>query len=68
MSNHAMGSTQENLECAIVGETHDADVLYAEAAKTANAEGFTDAGHWLETVQQADKLHKKRFEKARSEL
>jgi rubrerythrin len=68
VSNQPMGSTQENLQCAIVAETHDADVLYAEAAKTAKSEGFEDASRWFETVQQADKLHKRRFEKARGEL
>jgi rubrerythrin len=51
-----------------VGEGHDADVLYAEATKIADKEKFEDAGSWFATVQQADKLHKKRFEKALKEM
>eukprot|EP00802_Teleaulax_amphioxeia_P032110 Tamp_35861.p2 GENE.Tamp_35861~~Tamp_35861.p2 ORF type:complete len:165 (+),score=54.08 Tamp_35861:56-496(+) len=68
VSNQPMGSTKENLNCAIVGETHDADVLNAEAAKTAKAEGLEDAAYWFETVQGADTQHKNRFAKALKEV
>ena len=49
-----------------MGEGHDADVLYAEATKIADKEKFEDAGSWFATVQQADKVHKKRFTRSGS--
>jgi len=49
-------------------QTHDADVLNAEAAKTAKAEGLEDAAYWFETVQGADTQHKNRFAKALKEV
>ena len=67
VSNAPMGSTRENLDCAIVGEAQDAG-LNESAAQTAASEGLDVAADWFETVQKADAKHKARFEKTLANL
>ena len=57
-----IGSTAENLESAIAGETHEYTDMYPGMAKSAREEGFGEIADWLETLAKAEKSHAGRFE------
>ncbi len=63
-----IGSTEENLRAAIVGETHEFTDMYPEMAKTARDEGFDDIADWFETLAKAEKSHAGRFQRALSDI
>ena len=56
-----VGSTEENLRSAIVGETYEYTEMYPGFSKTARDEGFEEIAEWLETLARAEKSHAGRF-------
>jgi rubrerythrin len=56
-----VGSTEENLRSAIVGETYEYTEMYPGFAKVARDEGFDEIAEWLETLARAEKSHAGRF-------
>jgi rubrerythrin len=56
-----VGSTEDNLRSAIVGETYDYTELYPGFAKTAREEGFAEVAEWLETLARAERSQAGRF-------
>ncbi len=58
-----IGSTEDNLQSAIAGETHEYTDMYPGMAKTARQEGFADIADWFETLAKAEKSHAGRFTK-----
>ncbi len=62
------GSTENNLEAAIAGETYEYTDMYPGMAKTAREEGFSDVADWFEVLAKAEKSHAGRFQKARDGL
>ena len=56
-----VGSTEENLRSAIVGETYEYTEMYPGFARTARDEGFIEVAEWLETLARAEKSHAVRF-------
>ncbi len=58
-----IGSTEENLKAAIVGETHEYTDMYPGMAKTARDEGHDEIADWFETLAKAEKSHAGKFQK-----
>lgn len=56
-----LGNTEENLESAVAGEQEEANVLYANAEKTALAEGFDEIADTFHHVIKSEQHHAKRF-------
>ena len=56
-----VGSTEQNLRSAIVGETYEYTEMYPGFARTARDEGFDEVAEWLETLARAEKSHAGRF-------
>ena len=56
-----LGTTEENLESAAAGENEEWSILYAEAEKTAKAEGFNEIADTFHHVIHAEKHHEKRY-------
>ena len=56
-----LGSTEENLRSAAEGEKEEWSVLYAEAERTAKAEGFENIARTFRFVIEAEKHHEQRF-------
>ena len=56
-----VGSTEENLRSAIVGETYEYTEMYPGFARTARDEGFIEVAEWLETLARAETSHALRF-------
>ena len=63
-----IGSTQNNLKSAILGETHEYTDMYPSMARNARDEGFDEIADWFETLAKAEKSHAGRFEKALATL
>ena len=63
-----IGSTDQNLNAAIQGETHEYTDMYPGMAKTARDEGFDEIADWFETLAKAEKSHAGRFQKALDNL
>ena len=63
-----IGSTDQNLNAAIQGETHEYTYMYPGMAKTARDEGFDEIADWFETLAKAEKSHAGRFQKALDNL
>ena len=59
-----IGSTDQNLNAAIQGETHEYTDMYPGMAKTARDEGFDEVADWFETLAKAERSHANRFTKA----
>ncbi len=59
-----VGSTKENLEAAVAGETHEYTDMYPGMAATARDEGFDEIADWFETLAKAERSHANRFQKA----
>ena len=63
-----IGSSRENLQAAIAGETHEYTDMYPGIAKSAREEGFDEIGDWFETLAKAERSHANRFQKALDNL
>ena len=63
-----IGSSRENLQAAIAGETHEYTDMYPGMAKSACEEGFDEIGDWFETLAKAERSHANRFQKALDNL
>ena len=60
---NGVGSTEENLQSAIDGETYEYSDMYRDFAATARAEGFEDIAKKFEQVGDIEKEHEARFTK-----
>ena len=58
---NGIGDTAENLEAAADGENYEWTDMYAEFAKTAEAEGFTDLAIKFRMVAAIEKHHEERY-------
>jgi rubrerythrin len=58
-----VGTTEQNLQSAIEGETYEYTQMYPGFAKTAREEGFEEIAEWFETLARAEKSHAGRFTK-----
>lgn len=56
-----VGSTEENLAAAASGENEEWTQMYAEMAKTAEAEGFLALAAQFEGVAKIEKTHEERY-------
>ena len=63
-----IGSTANNLEAAVAGETHEYTDMYPGMARTARDEGFEEIADWFETLAKAERSHANRFQKALDEV
>ena len=63
-----IGSTEQNLNAAIQGETHEYTDMYPGMAKTARDEGFDEIADWFETLAKAEKRHAGKFQKTLDNL
>ena len=59
----SVGTTIENLEAAAAGENYEWTQMYAEFAKEAKEEGFTDIAALFELVAKIEKAHEERYKK-----
>src|SRR5206468_1650725 len=58
-----IGSSRNNLQAAIAGETHEYTDMYPGMAKDARNEGFDEVADWFETLAKAERSHANRFKK-----
>jgi rubrerythrin len=58
-----IGSTEQNLQSAIEGETYEFTEMYPGFARAARDEGFDEIAEWFETLAKAEKSHAGRFTK-----
>ena len=58
---NGIGDTAENLGAAADGENYEWTDMYAEFAKTAEAEGFTDLARKFRMVAAIEKHHEERY-------
>ena len=63
-----IGSSRDNLQAAIAGETHEYTDMYPGMAKSAREEGFDEIADWFETLTKAERSHANRFQKALDSL
>ena len=63
-----VGSTKENLEAAIKGETYERDTMYPQFLKQARTEGNRDAVQTLNYAKTAEAEHAKLYSKALNDL
>ncbi len=56
-----IGKTAENLKAAAAGENHEHTVLYPQAAKVAEEEGFPDIAFLFRKVASVEQHHEKRY-------
>ena len=63
-----LGTAEENMKAALVGETKDFQEMYPNFAKTARDEGFPEVGEWMETLARAEESHARRFREALENL
>lgn len=61
-------SNKENLKTAVRNETFEAEEMYIEFARVANAEGFHDLAKKFEQVAAIEKLHEDKFTQLLEEL
>jgi len=64
----SIGTTQQNLNSAIEGETYEYTQMYPGFAKGARDEGFKEIAEWFETLAKAEKAHATRFTDALNRL
>jgi rubrerythrin len=57
-------TTEQALQAAIHGETHEYTDMYPGMAKTARDEGFDEIADWFETLAKAERSHANRYQKA----
>jgi len=58
-----IGKTKDNLAAAAAGENMEWTTLYANFAKTAKAEGFSEVARSFEQIAQVEKFHEARYRK-----
>ena len=58
---HPIGTTEENLKDAAAGENYEWTEMYAEFAKVAREEGFTQIAAKFEMVGAIEKEHEERY-------
>jgi rubrerythrin len=63
-----VGTTLQNLEAAVAGETYEFTEMYPGFAKTAREEGFEEIAEWFETLAKAERSHAGRFQRAIDEI
>ena len=56
-----IGSTGDNLQAAVAGETHEYTDMYPGMARTAREEGFDEIADWFETLAKAEKKPRRPF-------
>ncbi|OGB22864.1 MAG: rubrerythrin [Burkholderiales bacterium RIFCSPLOWO2_02_FULL_57_36] len=59
-----IGSSRQNLQAAVAGETHEYTDMYPGMAKAARDEGFDEIADWFETLAKAERSHANRYQKA----
>lgn len=59
-----IGSSRQNLQSAVAGETHEYTDMYPGMAKSARDEGFEEIADWFQTLAKAERSHANRFQKA----
>ena len=59
-----IGSSRQNLESAVAGETHEYTDMYPGMARIARDEGFDEIADWFETLAKAERSHANRYQKA----
>jgi len=64
----ALGSTVDNLESSIEGETYEYTKMYPEFASVADKEGLHDIAKRLRAIAIAEKHHEERYSKLLKEL
>ena len=63
-----IGDTKANLEAAAAGEKMEWSTLYANFAKTAHEEGFSDVAKSFEQIAKVEKFHEGRYRKLISNI
>jgi rubrerythrin len=63
-----IGSSRQNLQAAVAGETHEYTDMYPGMAKAARDEGFDEIADWFETLAKAERSHANRYQKALDQL
>ena len=63
-----IGTTVENLKAAADGEKHEWGVLYPDAAKTAEAEGFPEIANTFRQIAKVEASHERRYRKLLANL
>ena len=63
-----IGSSRNNLQAAVAGETHEYTDMYPGMAKDARSEGFEEIADWFETLAKAERSHANRFQRALDSL
>lgn len=58
---NGIGDTATNLKDAAEGENYEWTDMYAEFAKTAEEEGFTELAHKFRMVAEIEKTHEERY-------
>lgn len=58
-----IGDTKSNLEAAAAGENMEWTTLYADFAKIAKEEGFTEVASSFEQIAKVEKFHEARYRK-----
>jgi rubrerythrin len=56
-----IGTTLENLKAAAAGENREHNVLYPEAAKVADSEGFTEVARAFRAIATVERGHEERY-------
>jgi len=56
-----IGDTKSNLEAAAAGENMEWTILYAEAAKVAKEEGFSEVARSFEQIAKVEMFHENRY-------
>jgi rubrerythrin len=63
-----IGTTAENLKAAADGEHHEWSILYPDAAKVAETEGFPEIAHTFREIAKVETEHEKRYRKLLSRV
>ncbi|MBE6796381.1 MAG: rubrerythrin family protein [Ruminococcaceae bacterium] len=63
-----IGTTAENLESAAAGENYEWTDMYANFAKEAEEEGFTEIARKFRLVAEVEKTHEERYRKLLSNV
>ena len=63
-----IGTTEENLLTAAEGEHYEWSEMYADMAKTAREEGFTEIASQMEGVAAIEKFHEERYRRFRKDI
>ncbi len=65
---NGIGATADNLADAAAGENYEWTEMYAEFAKVADEEGFTDIARTFRGVAEIEKMHEERYKKLLSNI